>query len=215
MSTVAAYLRVSTDKQTTANQRPEVEGLAKRRGMTIAKVFEESESAVKRRPVFEKMMADAQSQKFDTLLIWSLDRLGRDLAGNLDAVRRLDLAGVTVVSAREPWLDTSGPTRDLLIAIFSWVAQFERRRLVERTRAGLDRARAEGIKLGRPKASQSKVADAVALVAGGLSPEAAASKVGIGASTVRRSLQVTRKGQPNGAVKTGRTTTAAGQQEVT
>jgi hypothetical protein len=67
----------------------------------------------------------------------------------------LDGAGGELVSVREPWLDTGGPVRDLLLAIFSWVAEQELRRLVERTRAGIERARAKGTKsgkaIGRPR----------------------------------------------------------------
>jgi DNA invertase Pin-like site-specific DNA recombinase len=68
-------------------------------------------------------------------------------------VLALDEIGVKVVSVREAWLDTVGPVRSLLVAIFSWVAETERNRLGERVRAGLDRARKDGKKLGRPRVS--------------------------------------------------------------
>src|SRR5467141_1966984 len=82
---------------------------------------------------------------------WCCWSLGRSMVGNLQAVLELDRIGVQIVSVREPWLDTSGPVRSLLIAIFSWVAEQERSRLIERTRAGLDRARREGKRIGRPR----------------------------------------------------------------
>jgi hypothetical protein len=62
----------------------------------------------------------------------------------------LHRAGVQLISLREPWLDTGGPVRDLLLAIFSWVAEQERARFVERTRAGMQRAAKYGTKSGLP-----------------------------------------------------------------
>src|SRR5206468_12699461 len=106
-SRVVAYTRVSSDVQTTANQRPDLEKLAAVRGWTIAAWYDETGSAAKRRPVFDRVLADADRRRFDTLLVWRLDRFGRSLAGNMDDVRRLDRAGVSVVSHGEPWLDTT------------------------------------------------------------------------------------------------------------
>ncbi len=96
------------------------------------------------------MMTDARRGAFDVLLVWSLDRFGRSMAGNVNDALALDAVGVKIVSVREPWLDTGGPVRDLLLAIFSWVAEQELRRLVERTRAGVERARALGTRSGKP-----------------------------------------------------------------
>jgi DNA invertase Pin-like site-specific DNA recombinase len=76
------------------------------------------------------------------------------MVGNLADVLELDRIGVTVVSVRESWLDTGGPVRSLLIAIFSWVAEQERARLIERTKAGLAAARRKGKRLGRPRAER-------------------------------------------------------------
>ncbi len=120
------------------------------RGLGVVATFEEQASAVKRRPQFEAMMAAAGRGEFDVLVVWALDRFGRSLAGNVNDLLALDKLGVRVVSVREPWMDTAGPVRDLLVAIFSWVAQQERARLIERTRAGLAVARASGKTLGRP-----------------------------------------------------------------
>jgi DNA invertase Pin-like site-specific DNA recombinase len=97
------------------------------------------------------MMADARAGRFRVLVVWAIDRFGRSMFGNLDAVLELDRVGVEVISVREPWLDTGGPVRSLLIAIFSWVAEQERARIGERTRAGLARARRRGRVLGRPR----------------------------------------------------------------
>src|SRR5258708_6003534 len=138
------YLRVSTDEQTVDNQRPDLERVAEATGLAIVATYEERPRAAKRRSSFDLMMTDARRGAFDVLLVWSLDRFGRSMAGNVNDALALDAVGVKIVSVREPWLDTGGPVRDLLLAIFSWVAEQELRRLVERTRAGVERARALG-----------------------------------------------------------------------
>ncbi len=105
----------------------------------------------------------------------------------MSAVLELDRLGIQVVSVREPWLDTSGPVRSLLVAIFSWVAEQERAQLVARTKAGLTRARARGIRLGRP-AARVDVARARELRAGGLSIRAVAKALRVPTTTVARAL---------------------------
>jgi DNA invertase Pin-like site-specific DNA recombinase len=184
----ALYLRVSTDQQTTDNQRPDLAALAKQRGFEIQAVYDDTASAVKARPEFERMKLDAHRGKFDVLLVWSLDRLGRSMSGNLQTVLELDRLGVQVISVRESFLDTSGPVRPLLIAIFGWVAQQERERLIERTKAGLARARLQGKRIGRPRV-RVDVTKALAMQGEGKSIREIAMKLGVGAATLHRALQ--------------------------
>ncbi len=182
------YLRVSTGHQDTANQRPEVEQLARTRGLEIVDTFEENISATKERAQFNRMMAAAHAGQLDVIVVWSLDRFGRSMLGNIQAIIELDRLGVEVVSIREPWLDSGGPTRPLLIAIFSWVAQQERERISERTKAGMDRARRKGIHLGRPRVDVD-IHAALAFRRAGLTIRETAKKLEIGASTLRRALK--------------------------
>lgn len=146
------YLRVSTGRQDEANQEPEVRRLIEARGWHPL-IFRERESGAKDRPIWDQVMAAARSGEVRAVVIWSLDRVGRTMWQVLRDVTELTRLGCAVVSVREPWLDTGGPVRDLLLAIFSWVAQHERERLRERTRAGLERARAAGKRFGRPPAN--------------------------------------------------------------
>src|SRR5882724_332843 len=152
---VACYLRVSDSTSTTDNQRPAIEALCRDRGYDIVRWYNETVSgAAKRRPVFEQMLADARSRKFDVLVVWSVDRFSRGGAGScFAALGQIDAAGVEFISVRKNYLDTSGPFRDVLLAFAATVARMERDRLIERTRAGLARARAQGKRLGRPPAS--------------------------------------------------------------
>lgn len=188
-TTTAIYLRVSKSdgSQSLDNQRPEVEQLVRARGLEVAHVYEEQASAAKVRPKYEQMLKDARRGKFDVLVIWALDRFGRSMTGNLTDVLELDRIGVTVVSVLESWLDTGSPVRSLLIAIFSWVAEQERARLIERTKAGLDAARRRGAKIGRPR-RRFDVVRARELRASGMSLRKVAAELNVPQATLMRAL---------------------------
>ena len=160
----AAYLRVSTDGQTNENQRLAVAKFCGERGWTLVRTYEETVSgAAAKRPAFDRLMRDAVNGRgagWDVLVVVALDRLTRAGArAALEALERLGAHGLKVASIREPWLDTSGPFGDVLVAFAATFAKLERLTLVERTKAGLARARAQGKALGRP------AADAAALEA--------------------------------------------------
>src|SRR4029077_9731623 len=146
----AVYLRVTSERQTFESQRADTFALARARGFTVEETFEEQISAVKRRPAFEGLLLQARGGRFGAVIVWALDRFGRTLQKNLKDVWALDEAGVALLSVREPWLDTSGPTRGLLLAVFAWVAEQERTRLIERMRAFHKTRRAHGEAVGRP-----------------------------------------------------------------
>jgi putative DNA-invertase from lambdoid prophage Rac len=183
----ACYVRVSTDRQTIENQRAEVEQLARARGYEVV-FYEETESAAKKRPVFEQMLLDAKAGRIAAVAVWALDRLHRSMVGAINDVLELDRLGVQVLSVRESWLDTSGPVRSLLVAIFSWCAEMERMRLIERTRAGIERARRNGKRLGRPPCSPILLRGAADAVRAGSSIRKAARTKGIPESSLRRFL---------------------------
>jgi DNA invertase Pin-like site-specific DNA recombinase len=183
----ALYVRVSTDRQTADNQLEDVRRMAAARGYEPV-VYEEIESAVKARPVLERMLADVRAGRVQAVAVWALDRLHRSMTGAINTVLELDRLGVQVLSVREGWLDTSGPVRPLLVAIFGWVAEQERTRLIERTKAGLERARREGKALGRPRASPVLLHAAADLVRTGTAIRAAARAKGVKESTLRRHL---------------------------
>jgi DNA invertase Pin-like site-specific DNA recombinase len=139
------------------------------------------------RPQYEQMLKDAKRGRFQVLVVWALDRFGRSMVGNLQDVLELDRIGVQVVSVREPWLDTGGPVRSLLIAIFSWVAEQERSRLVERTKAGMEQARRRGSRIGRPPIRLDDH-ELRRLRSQGLSVRQIADTLGVGSSTIQRHL---------------------------
>jgi putative DNA-invertase from lambdoid prophage Rac len=184
----ALYVRVSTDKQTAANQVSEVWQLAVARGYEPM-VYEEVESAAKARPVLERMLADVRAGRVQAVAVWALDRLHRSMTGSINTVLELDRLGVPVLSVREGWFDTSGPVRPLLVAIFGWVAEQERTRLIERTKAGVERARRQGKRLGRPPASPILLHAARDLVASGVPVAEAARQKGVARSTLQRFMR--------------------------
>jgi putative DNA-invertase from lambdoid prophage Rac len=150
-----------------------------------------TESAAKARPVLDRMLADVRAGRLQGVAVWALDRLHRSMTGAINTVLELDRLGVPVLSVREGWLDTSGPVRPLLVAIFGWVAEQERTRLIERVHAGLDRARRQGKALGRPRTSIVLLRAAAELVEAGTPVAAAARAKGISRASLYRYLSET------------------------
>jgi DNA invertase Pin-like site-specific DNA recombinase len=119
-------------------------------------------------------------------VIWALDRAGRDRVRLAHDIAEFARKGVAVVSVRESWLDQPvGPLRDLLIQIMGWFAESERARLVERTKAGLARARAQGKTLGRPAVAAAMVEKVRACWANRERPALVARLLKLPDSTVR------------------------------
>ncbi|MBZ0251223.1 MAG: recombinase family protein [Burkholderiales bacterium] len=185
--TAAVYLRVSRGEQEVSNQRPDVERLVRARGLELVEVYEERASAAVKRPELERLLRAAHAGTFEVLVVWSLDRLGRSMVGNLQTVLELDRRGVEVLSVREPWLDTGGPVRSLLLAVFGWMAEQERAQIAARTKAGLERARRQGIRLGRPP-RELDLRRARGLRAEGWSYRAIGEALGVPTMTVHRAL---------------------------
>jgi len=155
----AIYIRCSTTGQDTDNQRLALEQWAQRRGFEIMAAYQENESAWRQGHQRElaRLLNDAPKGKFDVVLVWALDRLSRQGALTvLSLVHRLGRYGVRVYSYQESWTEAPGELADLLYSVVAWVANFESKRLSERTKAGLDRARAQGKVLGRPRGSTDK-----------------------------------------------------------
>jgi DNA invertase Pin-like site-specific DNA recombinase len=122
-------------------------------GEVVAEYVDMASGSNGDRKQFIQMLEDSDRRKFDLLLVWALDRVSREgIPNTLGYLERLKCNGVAVKSLQESWLDTRDEgVGQLLIAIFAWVAKQERKRIVERTLAGLERAKKEGKRLGRPK----------------------------------------------------------------
>jgi len=152
---VAIYARVSKndESQDPQNQLAPLRNYAKAIGGKVVEEYIDSSSGGSSdRENFLRMLTDADKRKFDLVLVWALDRLSREgIPNTLAYLERLKRNGIALKSLQESWLDTRDEgLGQLLLAIFSWVAQQERKRIIERTKAGLQRAKKQGKKLGRP-----------------------------------------------------------------
>ena len=161
---VAIYARVSTslaDGQDPANQVLQLRTWCGRMGYDIADEYVEHESGGKgpdQRKEYARLFSDAAQRKFDMVLVWALDRFSRrGLASTIAELQRLSSYGVSFHSYTEPHLSTDNElVRDLLLAVLSSLAKLERQKISERTKAGLERARANGKHIGRPQLSLAK-----------------------------------------------------------
>lgn len=145
----ALYARVSTTDQTTENQLLELRKYAEARGWTSREYVDQAISGTKeRRPALDQLMTDAKRRRFDVLVVWRLDRLGRNLTHLVMTIDELGALGIAFASLNEG-IDTGTPAGRLQLHLLAAIAEFERSRIVERVRAGMARARKEGRRLGR------------------------------------------------------------------
>ncbi len=186
---VAIYARCSTAEQTVSLQLDGVREYAALRGFEIVEEYvDEAVSGAKaRRPALDRLLDDAHRRRFDAVLVWKLDRLGRSLSHLIRLVDTFGSLGIDLVSLNDPGLDTTAPSGRLIFHVMGAVAEFERDLIRERTRAGIASARRRGKRLGRPRSLVS-LAKAQSLLAGGLSVSAAARELGISRTTLRRTL---------------------------
>jgi DNA invertase Pin-like site-specific DNA recombinase len=149
---VGIYIRVSTDGQTTANQRRELEAVAARSGWEVVGIYEDAGiSGAKgrdKRPGFDRLLRDATARKVDMIAAWSVDRLGRSLQHLVGFLNELQALGCDLYLHQQA-LDTSTPSGRAMFQMCGVFAEFERSMIVERVNAGLKRAKAQGVRLGR------------------------------------------------------------------
>jgi DNA invertase Pin-like site-specific DNA recombinase len=149
----AIYARVSTPDQEPENQLAELRRYVEARGWTATEYVDRGISGAKdRRPALDALLRDAKRRQFDALVCWRLDRLGRNLRHLILLLDELTAVGVGFVTLGEG-IDTTSPTGRLVLHVLGAISEFERSRIAERVRAGLQRARAQGVRLGRPRKS--------------------------------------------------------------
>jgi DNA invertase Pin-like site-specific DNA recombinase len=150
----ALYVRVSTDAQTVENQIRELRQVAKRRGWDVVEVYSDAGVSGAKgrngRPGLDSLLKDASRRKFDIVMAWAIDRLGRSLSDLLDTIQHLEACGVDLYLDQQA-IDTTTPMGKLVFQLTGAFAEFERTMIRQRIKAGLKRAVAQGVKLGRPK----------------------------------------------------------------
>lgn len=149
------YTRVSTEDQTVLNQIEQLKAYAQKQSWEIVDIVTDvcsGEKSAADRLGLKRVFADARQRKFDVLLFWSLDRLSREGSRTtLEYLTRLDSCKVKWHSYTEEYISSLGVFADAIIALMACLAKQERIRISERTKAGMQRIRAKGVKLGRPK----------------------------------------------------------------
>ena len=160
---VAIYARVSTEGkgQDPENQLSQLRAWCGRMGYDIADEYVDHESGSKgpdQRRQLSRLFADAARRQFDMVLVWALDRFSRKgMASTVVDLRRLSSCGVSFHSYTEEHLSMDNEiVRDILLAVLASLAKLERQKISERTKAGLERARSKGKRLGRAPFSRAQ-----------------------------------------------------------
>jgi DNA invertase Pin-like site-specific DNA recombinase len=190
---VAIYARVSTnDKgQDPENQLRELRAWCAHSGHAIIRKYVEHETGgkgVQRRKQFAALFEDAAKRKFDLVLFWALDRFSREgMAQTIGHLQRLTSYGATFHSYTEPHLATDNElVRNILLALLSSLAKVEAQKMSDRTKAGMARAKAMGIRIGRPRLGIELRQKLARRAAKGETPYAIAKALGIDRHTVAK-----------------------------
>ncbi|TOE12877.1 recombinase family protein [Vibrio parahaemolyticus] len=182
---IFAYCRVSTTEQSTENQIIAIrqKGYEVSDSRAVSETVSGSVEAMKREKF--QLLINHQMEGGDMLVVLKLDRLGRDNIDVQSTINLLTDKGIKVVCLDLPVADLSSAEGKLMLQMFSAFAEFERNRIRERTREGLERAKVQGKKLGRPEAHKTTIA-VQEKKAEGLSQSKTAEALGLGVATVKR-----------------------------
>jgi DNA invertase Pin-like site-specific DNA recombinase len=186
---VALYLRVSTTEQTVENQQLELEAVAERLGWHVAAVFTDAgisgTKGREKRPGYDRLCHGIARREFNLVAAWSVDRLGRSLQNLVAFLGELHAKNVDLYLHRQG-LDTSTPAGKAMFQMLGVFSEFERAMIVERVKASLARARAQGKRLGRRPVSADVVERIKAHLAAGTGILKTAKALGVGTGTVHR-----------------------------
>jgi DNA invertase Pin-like site-specific DNA recombinase len=189
----AIYVRVSTDKQTIENQLEALRKVAEARGWQEVAIYRDAGISGSKgradRPGLDQMLKDAGRGKFDVVMAWTIDRIGRSLIDLLGTIQSLEAGGVDLYLDQQA-IDTTTPAGKLMFQVTGAFAEFERSLIKQRIHAGLERAKKDGKTLGRPEGRTSvdpkKIKAARAELSKGTGILKVAKAVGLGTGTVQR-----------------------------
>jgi DNA invertase Pin-like site-specific DNA recombinase len=186
MKKVAIYARVSTSSQTTENQLIDLRQTAQRMGYTIVAEFVDNGISGAKgrsdRPALDQMLKQAAQRRFDMILCWDISRLGRSLQNLVEILTDLQSLKIDLFFQQQG-LDTSTSSGRMMFSVFGALAEYERELIRERVIAGQQRAKAQGVKLGRPSKMNDGLRTAIKLLREkgvGIKQIAAQCQVGIG-----------------------------------
>jgi DNA invertase Pin-like site-specific DNA recombinase len=195
----AIYVRVSTDKQTVENQVRELRQIAERRGWQVVEEYRDAGiSGAKgrdQRPGLDTMLKDAQRRRFDVVMAWAIDRMGRSLIDLLGTIQALEACNVDLYLDQQA-IDTTTPAGRLMFQVTGAFAEFERSMIRQRVNAGLKRAVEQGRQLGRPKIAPALEKRIQTHLRAGKGILKVAGECGVGTGTVQRIAREMRGERP-------------------
>ena len=167
MKKVCLYCRVSTTHQTSENQLRELRAVAQRMGYEIVSEFIDNgisgAKSRKDRPALDEMMKLATQRKFEMVMCWSIDRLGRSLQHLVEILNELQAMKIDLYFMQQG-MDTTTPSGRMIFSVFGAIGEFERNLIRERVIAGQQRAKASGTHIGRPTKMNEGMKSAVKLL---------------------------------------------------
>jgi DNA invertase Pin-like site-specific DNA recombinase len=185
----AIYVRVSTDKQTVENQVRELRQIAERRGWEVVEEYRDAgisgAEGRENRPGLDQMLKDASKRRFDVVMAWAIDRLGRSLIDLLSTIQTLEACGADLYLDQQS-IDTTTPAGKLMFQVTGAFAEFERSMIRQRVNAGLKRAVEQGKQLGRPKIAEALEKRIRTQLRAGKGILKVAREFGVGTGTVQR-----------------------------
>ena len=192
MKKVAIYVRVSTDKQTVENQLLDLHKVARSNHWDVVGVYTDQGVSGKhgrdQRPQFDALMKDANRKKFDLIMSWDVSRLGRSLKDLVEFMEDIQSKNVDLY-LHTNGIDTTTPSGRAMFGMLSVFSSFEREMISERIRSGLERAKSEGKKLGRPTNMNEGLRQSIRLLRErGLGIKKIARELGIGVGSVYKAL---------------------------
>ncbi len=193
MKKVAIYARVSTTHQNTELQVNELSEYVRLRGWTIAGTYQDISTGTNTsRDGFRSLIKDARLRHFDIILIWKLDRLFRSLKDLVTTVNEFEELGIALVSLKDH-IDLTTSTGRLMVHLIGAFAQFEADLIKTRVKSGIEKARREGKKLGRPRLHKEN--EIIALRKKGYSYQKIQIKLGVSKGAVWRALKKKKESQ--------------------
>ena len=194
MNRCVIYTRVSTDNQTTDNQTLELRKIANQKGYTIIGEYSDVMSGAKgrdKRTGFDNLIKGATRKEFDTILVWSVDRLGRSLQDLISFLNEIHSVGCDLY-IHQSGIDTQTPSGKMMFSMIGVFAEFERSMIRERVVAGQNRAKEQGKHIGRPTNLNEGLKHSIKhMKEQGVGIRKIAKELKVGIGTVYKVLEVT------------------------
>ena len=184
----ALYLRTSTADQTTDNQQLDLEKVADKMDWAVTEIFKDVFSGAKaKRPGLDALMKAVTRKEVDMVMTWDVSRLGRSLPHLVTLLEEFQASGCDLYF-HQNGLNTSTPSGKAMFGMLSVFSQFEREMIQERVKAGLQRAKDQGKRLGRPPVPPIQLQKIVSLREQGMSYRKIANRVGLSVGKVHEAV---------------------------